>query len=154
MKHKIYALTTANVLLLIALIVTIDYFNGAIKDLKAEVESHRVDIQLLGQTTNTLRINQAKTNIALAIKINRLSECATIKNDMFDLLNKDINDEQGVRLTTGLRVRPLMDSDSIDDFIRTQHEVKLDYLSPIAMNEIITAGLVVLEFSDNGRKNK
>lgn len=46
MKHKIYALTTALIITIIGLIVTIDYFNGEVKRLDNDIQSLRWSIQL------------------------------------------------------------------------------------------------------------
>lgn len=39
MKHQIYALTTALIITIIGLIVTIDYFNGEVKRLDKNIEN-------------------------------------------------------------------------------------------------------------------
>lgn len=46
MKHQIYALTTALIITIIGLIVTIDYFNGEVKRLDNDIQSLRWSIQL------------------------------------------------------------------------------------------------------------
>lgn len=67
MKHKIYALTTANVLLLIALIVTIDYFNGAIQDLRNTVALKATVISL---SEDVNRLTNDNTNLRKRIMLN------------------------------------------------------------------------------------
>lgn len=67
MKHKIYALTTANVLLLIALIVTIDYFNGAIQDLRNTVALKATVINL---SEDVNRLTNDNTNLRKRIMLN------------------------------------------------------------------------------------
>ncbi len=47
MKHQIYALTTAFIITIIGLIVTIDYFSGINKEVYKQIEVLKTDISEL-----------------------------------------------------------------------------------------------------------
>lgn len=71
MKHQIYALTTALVITIIGLIVTIDYFNGAIRDLQNTV-ALKASVSNLSEDINRIIIDNTNLRKRIMLNENRI----------------------------------------------------------------------------------
>lgn len=145
MRHQIYALTTALIITIIGLIVTIDYFNGVNKGLTSRIET--LETQIEESRVYNIRSNhfQAKTNIAFAVKINRLERCNIDNIDLNQLYNIDASNVNGFIMVNGDVLNPFNDANDAEEAAELFTKGRIDYTNNFAIDGIVNKNKSLIE---------
>lgn len=145
MKHITYALITAIGIITISLIVTIDYFNGVNKDLTSRIEA--LENQIEESRVYNIRSNhfQAKTNIAFAVKINRLERCNIDNIDLNQLYNIDAGNVNGFIMVNGDILNPFNDANNAEKTSELFTKGRIDYTNNFVIDGIVNKNKALIE---------
>lgn len=145
MKYITYALITAIGIITISLVVTIDYFNGVNKDLTSRIEA--LETQIEETRIYNIRSNhfQAKTNIAFAVKINRLERCNIDNIDLNQLYNIDASNVNGFIMVNGDILNPFNDANNAEEAAELFTKGRIDYTNNFAIDGIVNKNKALIE---------